>query len=108
MFTKQTAIEEVKQFLIECQRLPLTIDRAILFGSVAQDKANENSDIDLALFSDNFGDNILNNIDLIGSVNIHFPDIDVHTYPSSYFKQEGIMIEQIIKTGIEIKLSAIK
>ena len=106
MFTKQTAIEEVKKFLIECQRLPLTIDRAILFGSVAQDKANENSDIDLALFSDNFGDNILNNLDLIGSVNIRFPDIDVHTYSSSSYKQEGLMIEQIIKTVIEIKISA--
>lgn len=104
MYTKQAAIKEVEQFLIECQKLPLTIDKAILFGSVAQGKANENSDIDLALFSDNFGDNILKNLDLIGSVNIRFPEIDVHTYPSSYYKQEGIMIEQIIKTGIEIKI----
>ena len=106
MFTKQNAIKEVEQFLKECKSLPLTIDRAILFGSVVQCKATENSDIDLALFSDNFGDNILNNLDIIGSVNIRFPDIDVHTYPSSYYKEDGIMIEQIIKTGVEIKISA--
>ena len=106
MFTKQTAIKEVEQFLLECKRLPFTIDRAILFGSVVEGKANENSDIDLALFSDNFGDNILKNLDIIGPANIRFPDIDVHTYPSSYYKQKGIMIEQIIKTGIEIKISA--
>lgn len=104
MLTKRTAIKKVKQFLRECQRLPFIIDRAILFGSVMQGKATEYSDIDLALFSKKFSDNILKNLDLLGSVNICFPYIDVHTYPSAQYKQKGLLMEQIKKTGMEIKI----
>src|SRR5688572_15627664 len=82
MLTKRSALNKAKLFLDECKELPFTIDRAILFGSAAQGKATDNSDIDLALFSEKFSDNILKNIDLIGSVNIRFPEIDVHTYSS--------------------------
>ena len=104
MFTKQTAIKQAKEFLSECQRLPFTIDKAIIFGSVIQGKATEYSDIDLALFSEMFSDNILKNLDLVGSVNIHYPDIDVHAYPSTYYNEKGLLIEEIRKTGIEIKI----
>ncbi len=102
MLTKKTAIIEVQQFLNECRRLPITIDKAILFGSVINGKATELSDIDLALFSEKFSDDILKNLDLVGSVNIHFPNIDVHTYPTSRYKQEGLLMDQIIETGLEI------
>lgn len=103
MLTKQTAIATAKKFLKECRTLPIQIDRAILFGSTVQGKAHKDSDIDLALFSENFSDNILKNIDLIGKVNIRYPEIDVHTFnTSAQKKQNGILIEQILKTGIEI------
>ena len=104
MLTKQIAIKKVKQFLNECQRIPITIDKAVLFGSAVKGMATEYSDIDLALFSDKFSDNILKNIDLNGRVNIRFPDIDVHTFPTVYYNKKGILIDQIRKTGIEIKL----
>lgn len=81
----------------------MQIDRAILFGSTVQGKANKDSDIDVALFSENFGDDILKNIDLIGKVNIRYPEIDVHTFNTKAQKKEkGILMEQILKTGIEI------
>jgi predicted nucleotidyltransferase len=104
MFTKKSSISRVKQFLAECNKLSFTIDKAIIFGSAIQGKATENSDIDLALFSDKFSDNILNNLDMIGPVNIRFPEIDVHTYPLKQYKQKGIIMDQIKKTGIEIKI----
>lgn len=47
------------------------------------------SDIDLALFSSRFEDNILKNIDLIGKVNIRYPEIDVHTFSSGKGKTQG-------------------
>ncbi len=102
MLTRENAINKTRQFLSECKSLPLRIDKAILFGSFANGNANENSDIDLALFSDKFSDNILDNLDIIGLVNIRYPDIDVHAYPTSYYKKNGILMEQIRKTGIEI------
>ena len=104
MATKTVAIETVKQFLAQCkQQLPFHIDRAILFGSTATDTATHLSDIDLALFSSSFTDNILANIDLYGKVNIHFPDIDVHAYPTEQYQRDSMMMDQIRSTGIEIR-----
>jgi predicted nucleotidyltransferase len=103
MLTKEIAIDQVKQFLIECKKLPVKIDRVILFGSLIKGKADENSDIDVALFSSDFTDNILQNLDLIGPVNIHFPNIDAHTFSSKSFRQKGILLDEIRRTGMEIK-----
>ena len=104
MFTKRTAINRVKQFLAECRELPLAIDKAILFGSIVNGKNNEDSDIDLALFSPRFSDNILRNIDLIGKVNIRYPEIDVHTFTSGKTKEKGLLMSEILNKGIEIKV----
>ena len=102
MLTKQIAIKRARKFLLECKDLPVRIDKAILFGSVINGMQHKNSDIDLALFSKSFGDNILKNIDLVGKVNIRYPEIDVHTFPSSGKNTKGILLEQILKTGIVI------
>jgi predicted nucleotidyltransferase len=84
--------------------LPIKIDKAILFGSVLTGKSNENSDIDLALFSTNFTDNILQNLDLIAMINIRFPDLDIHTYPTTAFNGKGFLLDEIKKSGLEMKL----
>lgn len=103
MLTQTAAIEQVKLFLTECHnRLPLHIDKAVLFGSVATGRNSEDSDIDLALFSSSFTNNILNNLDLIAKVNIHFPDIEVHAYPTERYGQDGMLMDEIRRTGIEI------
>ena len=103
MLTKRIAINTAKKFLLECRTLPFEIDKAILFGSVVNGKLTPNSDIDLALFSKKFTDNILQNIDMIGKINIRYPEIDVHTFHSGEQKPKGILLEQIMKTGIELK-----
>lgn len=105
MFTKRIAIGRAKKFLAECEKRSINIDKAILFGSASNGKATADSDIDLALFSSDFTDNILKNIDLIGKVNIHYPEIDVHTFPFSSLKKKGLMLDEIFRTGIEIKFS---
>lgn len=104
MAAKTTAINYSKRFLNACKELPIKIDRAILFGSVARGKATSDSDIDLALFSDSFSNNILKNIDLLGKVLIHYPELDVHTFPSHNQKKDSMMEDEIKKTGIAIKV----
>jgi len=104
MFTKQSAISYSEQFLEACKILPIKIDKAILFGSAAAGKMNEDSDIDLALFSENFSDNIIKNIEMISRVNIRFPDLDVHTYPAASYSKDGLLLEEIKRTGIEITI----
>jgi len=104
MLTKQSAIKYTRDFLHACESLPIKIDKAILFGSVLTGKSNEYSDIDLALFSGSFTDNILQNLDQVALVNIRFPDLDIHTYPTKAFSGKGLLLDEIKKTGIEIKL----
>ena len=102
MAAKTNAINYSKFFLNACKELPIKIDRAILFGSSARNKAAAGSDIDLALFSGSFGNNILKNIDLIGKVLIHFPELDVHTFPTKAEKQNSILLDEIQHTGITL------
>ena len=105
MFTKESAIEYSHEFLKECKKLPLTIDKAILFGSASRGPISDYSDIDLALFSPEFTENILDNLDLIAMANVNFPDLDVHTYPTSALNGKGLMVNEIKETGIEISLT---
>ena len=102
MAAKTTAINYSKRFLKACKELPIKIDSAILFGSSAKNRATADSDIDLALFSDSFGNNILKNIDLIGKVLIHFPELDIHTFPTKAEKKTSIMLDEIKQTGISL------
>jgi predicted nucleotidyltransferase len=104
MFDKEYAIKYTGEFLTACKTLPIKIDEAILFGSAITGKLNEESDIDLALFSGNFTENILQNLDLIAMINIRFPDIDIHTYPTIALTRHGMLLDEIKRTGLEIKL----
>jgi len=58
MFSQKDAISYSKAFLKACQKLPVKIDKAVLFGSTVNSKSTEYSDIDIALFSADFSDNI--------------------------------------------------
>jgi predicted nucleotidyltransferase len=102
MYTRKSAIKYSRQFLKECESLSIKIDRAIIFGSALSGKLHEYSDIDIALFSNNFTENILDNLDLIGMINIRFPDLDVHTYPSVYYESSGLLLDEIKKHGLDI------
>ena len=102
MLSKNDAIKYSKAFLKECDTLPVKINRAVLFGSSAKKGIKENSDIDIAIFSDSFSNNILKNLDLIGKVAIKFPELDLHTFPSKSYKGDSLLIEEIKKTGIEL------
>ena len=100
MSSRKDAITYSKAFLKACNKLSVKINKAVLFGSTVSSGAKEYSDIDLALFSDSFGDNVLKNIDLIGKVAIRFPDMDVHTFSNSSFESDSVMVHEIKKTGI--------
>jgi len=102
MSFRKIALNRARLFINDCNNLPIKINKAIVFGSAISGKANKYSDIDLAVFSDDFTDNVLHNIDLIGKVNIAYPDIDIHTYPLQALQQNSIMLQEIFATGIEV------
>ncbi len=103
MVNRESAIKTAKIFIDECRLLGLTFKKVILFGSFAKGTADEWSDIDLLLISDQFTDNIFDNIKLYSKINIKYPSIETHPYPTKYYYEGDDFIKEISKYAIEIE-----
>ena len=102
MVTRESAIEKAKLFINDCKSNGLTFQKVLLFGSAAKDRTHEWSDIDLLLVSDQFNENVFDNLKLYSKINLKYPEIETHPYPSSYFNAGDAFINKISKEGIEI------
>ncbi len=106
MVTRETAIKIAKSFVNDCQLSGLTFHKVVLFGSAAKGLAHEWSDIDLLLISDQFGDNIFDNLKLYSKINIKYPIVETHPYPTKYYYEGDAFINEISKESIEIATPA--
>jgi predicted nucleotidyltransferase len=104
MVTREAAINMAHSFVHECKITGLTFYKVLIFGSVAKDNLHEWSDIDLLLISDQFGDNVFENLKLYSKINIKYPIIETHPYPTNYFKDGDSFINEIIVNSIEISV----
>jgi predicted nucleotidyltransferase len=102
MVTRELAIKTAKSFIRDCKLNGLTFYKVLIFGSVAKDNLHEWSDIDLLLISDQFNDNVFDNLKLYSKINIKYPLIETHPYPTKYYKNGDGFISEIIKDSIEI------
>ena len=59
MVKKQVA-KIVKDFIKAVKQRNITVEAVVLFGSYAHNKANKDSDIDIAVISPDFGKDFLN------------------------------------------------
>ena len=102
MLTRELAIKIVIEFINKLQCEGIDIQKAILFGSYANNCQNEWSDIDLALVSDSFTGFGFNDKSSFAKINSQKPYsiIQTKTYPTNYFDQGDPFIDQIKKTGI--------
>jgi len=104
MVTRESAINTAKSFINDCRQNGLTFHKVILFGSAAKGLTHEWSDIDLLLISDQFNDNVFDNLKLYSRINIKYPIIETHPYPTKYYYEGDAFIEEISKNSIEIVL----
>ena len=104
MFTKKNLMKYITDYIAECNKLGVHFTKVILFGSYARDAAHKWSDIDLALVSDDFMEMGWDDRSKITRANIKFVDIEPHIFNTAYFEEGDPFIEEIIKTGKEIKL----
>jgi predicted nucleotidyltransferase len=102
MVTRETAINTAKSFISDCQFNGLTFHKVLLFGSAVKGLTHEWSDLDLLLISDQFGDNIFDNLKLYSRINIKYPIIETHPYPTRYFYEGNPFINEISKESVEI------
>ena len=106
MVTRETAIKIAESFVNDCQLNGLTFHKVVLFGSAAKGLTHKWSDIDLLLISDQFGDNIFDNLKLYSRINIKYPIVETHPYPTKYYYEGDAFINEISKESIEIATPA--
>jgi len=104
MINRKRSINLIHDYVRHCKERNIQIKKVILFGSYANGKADEFSDIDIVLVSDQFTDNSYFNWKMLVPVNVKFVDIEPHPFSSSYFRKGDPFIDEIKKTGIEIKI----
>ncbi len=96
-------INVVEEFVRDLSK-EITVDKAVIFGSYIKGEYNEESDIDVAIFSDFFeGKSRPNAITYLLLKSISY-DINIEPLAfttKEYIEREGI-VDEIIKTGIEI------
>jgi len=104
MVTREYAISTVKEFIKACSNSNIFFNKIIVFGSVAVGTTHSGSDIDVALISDLFTGQPFTDWHLLSPINIRFPDIEPHPFSTQYFKASDPFIDEIVRTGFEIKL----
>ncbi len=102
MAPREYAINIVKEFVDQCRAKGLSFHKIFLFGSYAKGEATKNSDIDLLLVSDQFTNNIFENLKLYSKVNIKFPIIETHPYSTNEYLQGNDFIKEVEKESITI------
>jgi predicted nucleotidyltransferase len=105
MLTQELVIEKIKLFLNELIQNGISLEKAYLYGSYSKNSQNQFSDIDLAIISDMFSGFGFEDRKLFSNINIkkEYLDIETKTIPTKTFIQSNPFIDEIIKTGIEIK-----
>jgi predicted nucleotidyltransferase len=102
MVTRETAINTAKSFIKDCKSIGVTFYKVFIFGSVANGNMHEWSDIDLLLISDQFNENVFDNLKLYSKINARYPIIETHPYPTSYYKNGDSFIDEVTKHSIEL------
>ena len=98
------AIKLATEYIDMCNQSGIAISNAILFGSQTTGSANNDSDIDLLLVSNKFRNNTLENWKILAPVTARLFDIEPHPYPTAKFKKGDPFLDEIKRTGIEIKV----
>src|ERR1017187_3210423 len=96
MVNRENAIATAKSFVKDCQAIGLQFYKVLLFGSSVNGQAREDSDIDLLLVSDKFGENIFENIKLYAKINIKYPIIETHPYSKTKYLDNNDFVKEIL------------
>jgi uncharacterized protein len=102
MLTREIAVKQATDFIKDCIRYGVNIEKAFIFGSIATNQLREFSDIDIAIISNQFTRNFITNNRLTSKINIKYPLIEVHHFNTDYFKAGDPFIKEITTTGFEI------
>ncbi len=98
-----TVLNDINRLIDELNKKQFEISDAFLFGSYAENKAKDYSDIDVALISDNFSGNRFNDKNSIRDVYLKI-NWKLSPYPikKSQLQKDWFFTEEIAKKGIKV------
>lgn len=95
----------IEEYLNELSN-QIPVQKAILFGSYAKGTYHQYSDVDIAIFSDYFKG--MSRVDGIHFLLLSAMDYDMDIEPQSFtmdeYNEPVGLVEEILKTGIELEL----
>jgi predicted nucleotidyltransferase len=93
----------VDSFLQELNRNNIPIKEAILFGSYASGSNKEWSDIDIAIVSEVFKGDRIDDKDKIRKITLSISsEIEIMPFSPSDFNSQNPFVKEILKTGIKL------
>ena len=93
----------IDNYLQELKRNNIPIKEAILFGSYAKGNYQEWSDIDIALVSDIFRGNLIDDKDKIRKITLYISsEIEVFPFSPNDFNLQNPFAKNILETGIKL------
>ncbi len=102
MFTIKKLNDHIDTFLLELKESGFHIRKAILYGSYVNGNVHENSDIDLAIWADEFYEDRDNSQKIASIVSKYYP-VQAKLYQTN--ENNDLFIEIIEKTGRQIHLN---
>ena len=93
----------INSFLLELNRNNIPIKEAILFGSYASGSNKEWSDIDIALVSEVFQGDRIDDKDKIRKITLSISSaIEIMPFSPNDFNSQNPFVKEILKTGIKL------
>lgn len=93
----------IDKYLQALSQHNIPIREAILFGSHAKGNSQEWSDIDIALVSEEFGGDWINDKDKIRKITLSVSsEIEVMPFSPADFDSNNPLVKEILKTGIRL------
>ena len=93
----------IQRYLAALQEHQIPLRQVVLFGSYARGNYTEWSDIDLAVVSDMFEGNRIDDRHKIQKITLSVSSLlEIHPYKPEDFTPEDPFVREILKTGIQI------
>jgi len=100
-------IDLINEFIVLVKKDNIEIYKVILFGSYAKGNYDQHSDIDLAIVSPSFkkGESIENMSNLLSKATELRADIQTFPFTMEEYNSPIGVMEEIIKTGVELQVA---
>lgn len=93
----------INRYLIELEKNHFPVKRAVVFGSYAEGRADEWSDIDIALVSDVFEGDRFNDRDKIRKITLSVSsDLSPLPFRPEDFVPDNPLVQEILEKGVTI------